>query len=39
MFMISFYAIGENVNSPTANILTGSSPEVIELIKKKNLVP
>lgn len=35
MFVICFYMIGENVNSPTANILTSSSPEVTKAIKKK----
>lgn len=39
MFVICFYVIGENINSPTANILTGSSPEVTEVTGKKNLVP
>lgn len=32
--MICFYMIGEKVNSLTANILTGSSPEVTEKILK-----
>lgn len=39
MSVTCFYMIRENVNSPTANTLTGSSGQVTEVIKKKILVP
>lgn len=39
MSVTCFYMLRENVNSPTANNLTGNSGQVTEVIKKKILVP
>lgn len=36
MSVTCFYMIRENVNSPTADTLTGSSGQVTEVIKKEN---